>query len=129
MPLVGGSTNHHQGSGTSHRGILGSKRTRSNATGYASGTNGTACLTFSTGAQSEGDGGGGDTANYAIEKSTGEGGTETGQIAEGLFQMRRSTHAPGLSQKWQTTASHQQRRETRKIRHGHELPYDQITSF
>ena len=108
MPLVGGSTNHHQGSGTSHRGILGSKRTRSNATGYASGTNGTVCPTFSSGDQSEGDGGGGGIANYSIAKSTGQDGTETGQITEGLLQMRMSAYAARLPPSRQATASHHQ---------------------
>ena len=70
--------------------------------------NGTACPTLITGNQSEGNGGRGDTANYAIAKSTEEGGTETGQITKGLLQMRRSEHEAGLFPRRQATASHHQ---------------------
>ena len=88
--------------------MLGGERTRSNATGYASRTDGTACSTFSTKYQYESNVGSSDAADYAITKSTGEGGTKTGQITDGLLQMPRYTHAARLPSRWQATVGHHQ---------------------
>ena len=83
-------------------------------TGYASGTDRTACLTLSIGSHPAGDSRGSDTTDYAIATSTGKGETEPGQAATRLLQMWKPTYAARLPPRRQATVCPHQTSKGRK---------------
>ena len=123
-PPIGSGTPHHQGSGTGYRGVPSGEWDRAWAAGHASGADRTTSPTFSTGGQSEGDGGG-SCNGYWRRLSRRRPNSKRVALSAEVLICRGTVHKVTSNRQPLT----QQRRETREVRRRRKLPCGLIKRF